>query len=216
LTTIALVGVSAGQTSVGMLSPRAYVPVVDTLTLAAATVSLTSAGFQTTASYQANAALAGTVISSVPAAGTFALQGSTVVLTVSSGPVSPTTGPISRAAKLPNLPNKMLDRSEAMTDSQGQITGPWWRLLLNVTNQAFGTNSTPETTISVGTTPFVYTPIVSGSVIVSGGAVSLIEYSKDGQMFYPTGVIGGVFQMIASSSLRVTYSSPPALTFFPR
>ena len=197
---------------------RIYVPTVTTLTLAAATVQLNTLGLIVTESYQANTAPIGTVIPNgqSPVAGTQVLQGSTVALIISSGASSPTTGPTARAASLPNLPNKILDPTAPLVDSTGHIQTNWWRLIANISNQAFGTNANQETTITVSGSPFVYTPIVAGSVIVNGGAVSLIEYSPTGKTFYPTGNTGGVFQMVASSSLRVTYGNPPAVTFFPR
>lgn len=212
----ALTGVSATG-SVGIITIlEPYVPTVKKLPTSVAVVQLNTLGFNVVENYEANAAASGTVVGQSPAAGQQASQGSTVTLTVSTGPASPNTGPTARAASQPNLPNKILDQSQPITDASGRITSPWWRLILNISNQTFGTNANQETTISVTGSPFVYTPIVAGSVIVSGGAVSLVEYSPTGKTFYPAGVMGGVFQMIASSSLRVTFSSPPALTFFPR
>jgi hypothetical protein len=69
-------------------------------------------------------------------------------------------------------------------------------------------------TVSVGASPFTFNAIDAGNLIVSGGAVSQIEYSPTGKAYYPMGTTGGSFQMAQGSSLQITFTSPPSLTFF--
>jgi hypothetical protein len=72
-----------------------------------------------------------------------------------------------------------------------------------------------ETALTVGASPFTYVAGVKGSVIVSGGTVSAIEFSRDGTTFYNTGQTAGMFVLNARDSLRVTYTVLPTMTFVP-
>ena len=67
--------------------------------------------------------------------------------------------------------------------------------------------------------PFTYqnTASFDASVIVSGGTMSLIEFSRDGATWYDVGVItGGMFHLSPSDRIRVTYSVAPTMTLVPR
>lgn len=63
--------------------------------------------------------------------------------------------------------------------------------------------------------PDTYSALRRGSMIVSGGTVSLIEFSRDGTTFYDVGVTAGMFALNASDQLRVTYTGAPDMTFVP-
>ena len=67
--------------------------------------------------------------------------------------------------------------------------------------------------------PFLYTNNLGAiaDVLVSGGGVSLLEFSRDGVVFYNTGVFYGMFELSPLDELRVTYVTPiPTLTLIPR
>lgn len=66
-----------------------------------------------------------------------------------------------------------------------------------------------------GVSPDVYSAIKKGSMIVAGGTVSLVEFSRDGTNFYDTGAVAGMFPINASDQLRVTYTVAPTMTFVP-
>lgn len=67
-----------------------------------------------------------------------------------------------------------------------------------------------------GASPLTYTAIARGQAIVSGGTVSAIELSRDGETFYSTGLTAGLFPMSAQDQLRVTYTVvPTTLVFVP-
>lgn len=72
-----------------------------------------------------------------------------------------------------------------------------------------------ETVITPGASPYSYSAQVKGSVIVSGGTVSAIAFSRDGTAFYSTGQIAGMFTLNARDRLRVTYAVLPTMTFVP-
>ena len=71
--------------------------------------------------------------------------------------------------------------------------------------------------ITVSASPFVF--VNSGtspvSVLVSGGTVSLLEFSRDGTTFYPVGLLAGVVPLDPNDSLRATYMVAPTLTLIP-
>lgn len=76
----------------------------------------------------------------------------------------------------------------------------------------------PELELPVTPTgsPFTYSAPNGGSMIVSGGTVSLIEFSRDGSTFYDVGQTSGMFSLSAADLLRVTYAVAPDMVFVPR
>jgi hypothetical protein len=71
--------------------------------------------------------------------------------------------------------------------------------------------------IKVGTSPYIYVSAVGGSLIVSGGTTTLLEYSRDDQNFYVLGVTSGMFPMSLGDNIRITYSGAlPTVVFVPR
>lgn len=69
--------------------------------------------------------------------------------------------------------------------------------------------------VTVTASPFTYSPTVKGSVIVNGGTVSQIQFSRDGATFYTTGQTAGMFALNAADRLVVTYTVLPTITFVP-
>ncbi len=69
--------------------------------------------------------------------------------------------------------------------------------------------------VSVSASPFSYVADGYGSVIVSGGTVSAIAFSRDGTTFFATGQTAGMFRLNTGDTLRVTYTVLPTLTFVP-
>lgn len=64
---------------------------------------------------------------------------------------------------------------------------------------------------AVGASPFSYVSPRRQAVLVSGGTVTLIEYSRDGTTFYATGLVAGMFVLETGDILRVTYAVAPAV-----
>jgi hypothetical protein len=168
-------------------------------------------------SYAASSTIpAGSVISQSPAAGSSVSFGSAINLVISNGPPVPVTPPNLKPFTGKNLPQRIIPPNQPMTDQKGSPTVNWWTFLLNTSQQAFGSDPSPEITIPVSASPFTYTAPANGQVIVSGGVVSLIQYSKSNGAYYPTGQNGGVFQVLQFDRLQITYSVAPSVTFFPR
>jgi hypothetical protein len=72
-----------------------------------------------------------------------------------------------------------------------------------------------EIAVTPGVSPYVYSAPVKGSVIVNGGTVSAIAFSRNGTTFYTTGQTSGMFTLNAQDRLRVTYTVTPTMTFVP-
>jgi hypothetical protein len=72
--------------------------------------------------------------------------------------------------------------------------------------------------VTVGASPFIFQNTTGRSVdlIVTGGAVSAIAFSRDNVTFYGVGLTAGVFWLSPYDYLRVTYTVAPAITLVPR
>jgi hypothetical protein len=69
--------------------------------------------------------------------------------------------------------------------------------------------------VKVTASPFTYSATVKGSLIVNGGTVSLIQFSRDGKTFYTTGQAAGMFTLNSADRLVITYTVVPTVTFVP-
>ena len=69
----------------------------------------------------------------------------------------------------------------------------------------------PIQTITVGSSPFVYqqTYYSLASVIVSGGAVTSIEISRNGSDWYNVGLTQGQFTLNLNDYIKITYTTAP-------
>ena len=72
--------------------------------------------------------------------------------------------------------------------------------------------------VTPGASPYTYqnTSGRPGDMIVSGGTVSAIDFSRNNATFYSVGGVSGVFPLSAYDFLRVTYIVAPTMTFIPR
>lgn len=73
-------------------------------------------------------------------------------------------------------------------------------------------------TITPGASPYTYqnTNTYPVDVIVNGGTVSAVAFSRDNATFYTVGQINGVFALSPYDFLRVTYTLVPTMTLVPR
>lgn len=72
--------------------------------------------------------------------------------------------------------------------------------------------------IVVGASPFTFaTAFTTGTsaVIIQGGTVSKVEFTRDSVNFINTGQTQGMFPLSGGDSLRVTYTGLPTMTFLP-
>jgi hypothetical protein len=75
----------------------------------------------------------------------------------------------------------------------------------------------PPVGVTVGTSPWVYqaTQGYRETLVVSGGTVSLIEFSRDGATWFGLGETAGMFVLDPGDRLRITHSAAPTVTRIP-
>lgn len=94
------------------------------------------------------------------------------------------------------------------------VTGrTWYQFLVDVWK---GKPPASESTVLATSSPFTYTAASKGFVIVQGGTVSLVQFSRNGTTNYTTGQTQGTFPLSQGDSLVVTYSVAPTLTWVPQ
>lgn len=115
---------------------------------------------------------------------------------------------MSQLNSLPNFPTPL----EVQT-SQGPVTGKdWYRFWAGLFQ---GLAPALEVVVTPAASPFTYAATVKGSLIVSGGTVSLIQFTRNGTTFYNAGQTSGMFTLNAADRLVITYTVAPTVTFVP-
>lgn len=100
----------------------------------------------------------------------------------------------------------------------GTFTHAWWYYFQRMfarTGGGTGGDFGPAAAIELGASPFRFVAPSSGSVLVSGGGITLLRYSIDGTKWFSTGSYYGAFPVAATALLEVTYVRTPIMTFFP-
>lgn len=69
--------------------------------------------------------------------------------------------------------------------------------------------------INPSTSPFHFIAPSKGSVIVQGGTISALEFSRDNMDYYNIGVNAGMVTLNKGDILRTTYTVAPTMTFIP-
>lgn len=105
---------------------------------------------------------------------------------------------------LPNYPTKLVD---------GPFTNKDWYLFW--ANLFKGVPPAQVLPVTVGASPFTYTAPVKGFILLTGGTVSAVEFSRDGTTFYSYGATAGQFQLNSQDQIRVTYTVTPTMTLVP-
>lgn len=95
------------------------------------------------------------------------------------------------------------------------IQKDWYLFLVNIYNAVTQGAPQSEEAIPVGASPFTYQAVIRGQVLISGGSVSSIEFSRNGSTFYPAGITEGFVQMDRNDYVRVTYAVAPSIVYFP-
>jgi hypothetical protein len=95
----------------------------------------------------------------------------------------------------------------------GKNTSSSWYRWVQATEQ--GTAPAQESAVTPGASPYTYTAPRKGFLIVNGGTVSQISYSRSGT-FHVTGQISGMVNMNQYDQVQITYSAAPTLTWVPQ
>lgn len=69
--------------------------------------------------------------------------------------------------------------------------------------------------VTVGASPFTYTPTVAGTIVIAGGTVSATVFYRNGTSV-SLGSVVTHFPMSAGDQMAITYSAAPTVTFIPR
>lgn len=69
--------------------------------------------------------------------------------------------------------------------------------------------------ITVTASPFTYTAPSNGIVIVSGGTLSALTFSRDGTTFIAVGFTSGIIPVRKKDLVRATYTVAPTMNFVP-
>jgi hypothetical protein len=94
-----------------------------------------------------------------------------------------------------------------------KITTPWYTHFANIYK---GKPPASENGVAVTPSPMVYTAQSRGFLIVQGGTVSLIQFSRGLVANHTTGLTQGPFPLSQGDSLIITYSVAPNLTWVPQ
>lgn len=109
---------------------------------------------------------------------------------------------------LPNFPTPL----EVQT-TQGPVTSKDWYFFWAGLFQ--GLAPAIEKAVALTASPFTYAATAKGSLIVSGGTVSLIQFTRNGTTLYNTGQVSGMFTLNAADRLIITYTVAPTIIFVP-
>lgn len=88
----------------------------------------------------------------------------------------------------------------------------WYRYF---TQNEKGTPPSSETVLTVGASPYTYTAPAKGFVILSGGTVSGVTFSRTKGTTYTAGQTSGMFPLAQNDVLVVTYSVKPSMVWVP-
>ena len=78
-------------------------------------------------------------------------------------------------------------------ETDGNTAASWYRFFQDMDG---GRAPGPESAVTVGASPFVYhAGANAGFLIVSGGTVSLIEFTRNQSTFHGVGTVAGCFPM---------------------
>jgi hypothetical protein len=87
----------------------------------------------------------------------------------------------------------------------------WYRYLQQ---SELGTPPAAENAVTPTGSPYTYTAPRKGFLIVQGGTVSAIAFSRSGT-FYNVGQTSGTFTLDQNDQLQITYSVAPTLIWVP-
>lgn len=69
---------------------------------------------------------------------------------------------------------------------------------------------------AVGASPWTYFPNSPGHILVSGGTVGGITWSRDGAAYLATGIVAGFIPVEVTDSIIITYAVAPTVTLIRR
>lgn len=98
-------------------------------------------------------------------------------------------------------------------DKSGTTNRGWYRWFIG-TEQ--GTPPASETNVTLAASPVAFVAPRKGFVLIAGGTVTMIQFSRTTGVNYNTGQIQGMFPVSANDVLTINYSTAPTVTFVPQ
>jgi hypothetical protein len=102
-------------------------------------------------------------------------------------------------------------RTTPLTESDGTVNLYWYQFFSGLVPG----KSTPEVSITVGSSPFSYTSSDDGFVIVTGGTVSSITILRSSSAQSVATTTGHAIPIGRGDVLAVTYSVKPTMLIYP-
>jgi hypothetical protein len=97
--------------------------------------------------------------------------------------------------------------------TKGNTTRDWYSFWVGLLS---GQPTGLPSPVTAGQSPYTYKATQGGTLIIQGGAVSMVSFSRDGVTNFNAGQTQGLFPLSQGDLLIITYSGAPNLTFVPR
>jgi hypothetical protein len=110
---------------------------------------------------------------------------------------------------------QMVRAQTPMLGEQRSAAKDWYVFFYTLYNAVTQGLPQAEAAITLTVSPFAYQALIRGQLLIAGGTVSAIEFSRNRTTFYNAGITAGFVQMDAGDQVRVTYTVAPTLTFVP-
>lgn len=97
--------------------------------------------------------------------------------------------------------------------TKGETTRDWYQFFSGLgSGQAFGLPSA----VPLAPSPMTYQAPTGGTLIIQGGSVSMVSFTRDGVTNFNTGQTQGMLPLSQRDQLIIIYTGTPVLTFIPR
>ena len=110
---------------------------------------------------------------------------------------------------------QMVTPQSPLAEQGGLAAKGWYRWFTLVYQAVTEGLPQPEEAITVTASPFVYQAVLRGQLLITGGTVSAVAFSRDGTTWYNAGITAGFVQVDARDLVRITYSVLPTVIFVP-
>ena len=93
-----------------------------------------------------------------------------------------------------------------------------YHLSVSERDYAIGSYSIAPSNNAVGASPYTYhnTNTYNLDIIIQGGTVSKLEFSRDNITYYDIGVIAGMYFLSPGDYTKITHTGAPTMTLVPR
>lgn len=97
-------------------------------------------------------------------------------------------------------------------DTKGIINRTWYQFWIDVWKGKPQGGISPQ---AVTSSPFTYQAATKGFMVIQGGTVTLIQFTRDGITNVNTGQTAGCIPLAQGDLVIVTYSVAPTMTWIP-